>query len=107
MEQVLISPCSLNCPNCHCAGRLDVWNLSNDTEQPADYVVLEEKTPINSVRWTQDGRHIAAGDADGMMKIGGCFRVYPCFYQVGSIFVTWLNVWPFHAPTKLPDLHRH
>ncbi|MBN3300253.1 DC1I2 protein, partial [Amia calva] len=47
-------------------GRLDLWNLNNDTEgNPA----------LNRVRWAHSGREIAVGDSDGQILI----------YDVGEV----------------------
>ncbi|XP_070537114.1 cytoplasmic dynein 1 intermediate chain 2-like isoform X2 [Ptychodera flava] len=50
-------------------GRLDLWNLNNDTEVPTAGIVLDTQPAINRIRWTQSGHQIAAGDADGRIWI--------------------------------------
>ncbi|XP_071941978.1 cytoplasmic dynein 1 intermediate chain 2-like isoform X1 [Antedon mediterranea] len=59
-------------------GRLDVWNLNNDTEVPSARVTLDAQPAINRVRWAHSGYQIAAGDADGRIWI----------YDVGESFAT-------------------
>ncbi|XP_033115554.1 cytoplasmic dynein 1 intermediate chain 2-like isoform X3 [Anneissia japonica] len=59
-------------------GRLDVWNLNNDTEVPSARVTLDSQPAINRVRWAHSGYQIAAGDADGRIWI----------YDVGESFAT-------------------
>uniref|UniRef100_A0ABM0MRW1 Cytoplasmic dynein 1 intermediate chain 2-like n=1 Tax=Saccoglossus kowalevskii TaxID=10224 RepID=A0ABM0MRW1_SACKO len=50
-------------------GRLDLWNLNNDTEVPTAGIVLDTQPAINRIRWAQSGHQIAAGDADGKIWI--------------------------------------
>ncbi|CAN0360103.1 cytoplasmic dynein 1 intermediate chain 1-like isoform X3 [Lampetra fluviatilis] len=50
-------------------GRLDLWNLSNDTEVPTASVVLDGAPALNRVRWAQSGREVAVGDAEGRLWI--------------------------------------
>ncbi|XP_077993795.1 cytoplasmic dynein 1 intermediate chain 2-like [Glandiceps talaboti] len=50
-------------------GRLDLWNLNNDTEVPTAGIVLDGQPAVNRIRWAQSGHQIAAGDADGRIWI--------------------------------------
>lgn len=59
-------------------GRLDLWNLNNDTEVPTASSTIDSSGSLNRCRWTQTGNHIAAGDDDG--------RVY--FFDVGEQLAT-------------------
>ncbi|XP_035313626.1 cytoplasmic dynein 1 intermediate chain 2 isoform X1 [Cricetulus griseus] len=50
-------------------GRLDLWNLNNDTEVPTASISVEGNPALNRVRWTQSGREIAVGDSEGQIII--------------------------------------
>lgn len=50
-------------------GRLDLWNLNNDTEVPTASTSAESMTSLNRLRWTHSGHQIAAGDDDGHVFI--------------------------------------
>ncbi|XP_030064795.1 cytoplasmic dynein 1 intermediate chain 2 isoform X1 [Microcaecilia unicolor] len=50
-------------------GRLDLWNLNNDTEVPTASVTVEGNPALNRVRWTHSGREIAVGDSEGEIFI--------------------------------------
>ncbi|GIY68929.1 cytoplasmic dynein 1 intermediate chain 1 [Caerostris darwini] len=59
-------------------GRLDVWNLNNDTELPTVSVVADGNPALNRVVWTPSGHQVAVGDDLG--------RVY--VYDVGEQLAT-------------------
>ncbi|GFT27356.1 cytoplasmic dynein 1 intermediate chain 2 [Nephila pilipes] len=59
-------------------GRLDVWNLNNDTELPTVSVVADGNPALNRVVWTPSGHQVAVGDDLG--------RVY--IYDVGEQLAT-------------------
>ncbi|CAB3990069.1 cytoplasmic dynein 1 intermediate chain 2 isoform X5, partial [Paramuricea clavata] len=59
-------------------GRLDLWNLNNDTEIPTANTTIETSGSLNRCRWTQNGNHIVTGDDDG--------HVY--FFDVGEQLAT-------------------
>uniref|UniRef100_A0A8C2UM67 Cytoplasmic dynein 1 intermediate chain 2 n=1 Tax=Chinchilla lanigera TaxID=34839 RepID=A0A8C2UM67_CHILA len=50
-------------------GRLDLWNLNNDTEVPTASISVEGNPALNRVRWTHSGREIAVGDSEGQIFI--------------------------------------
>nr|XP_004660409.1 cytoplasmic dynein 1 intermediate chain 2 isoform X2 [Jaculus jaculus] len=50
-------------------GRLDLWNLNNDTEVPTASMSVEGNPALNRVRWTHSGREIAVGDSEGQIVI--------------------------------------
>ncbi|XP_073401969.1 cytoplasmic dynein 1 intermediate chain 2 isoform X2 [Dendrobates tinctorius] len=50
-------------------GRLDLWNLNNDTEVPTASITVEGNPALNRVRWTHSGREIAVGDSEGEIFI--------------------------------------
>ncbi|XP_041117806.1 cytoplasmic dynein 1 intermediate chain 2 isoform X9 [Polyodon spathula] len=50
-------------------GRLDLWNLNNDTEVPTASITVEGNPALNRVRWAHSGREIAVGDSDGQILI--------------------------------------
>ncbi|KAM8850897.1 cytoplasmic dynein 1 intermediate chain 2-like isoform 3-T3 [Spinachia spinachia] len=51
------------------AGRLDLWNLNNDTEVPTASVCVEGAPAVNRVRWAHSGKEIATGDSDGQVQV--------------------------------------
>uniref|UniRef100_A0A8C7ZPD6 Dynein, cytoplasmic 1, intermediate chain 2b n=1 Tax=Oryzias sinensis TaxID=183150 RepID=A0A8C7ZPD6_9TELE len=51
------------------SGRLDVWNLNNDTEVPTASVGVDGGAALNRVRWSHTGREIAIGDSEGHVHI--------------------------------------
>jgi len=50
-------------------GRLDLWNLINDSEVPTASLVLDGTPALNKVRWTQGGNQIAVGDDQGKISL--------------------------------------
>uniref|UniRef100_A0A673FRH8 Cytoplasmic dynein 1 intermediate chain 2-like n=1 Tax=Sinocyclocheilus rhinocerous TaxID=307959 RepID=A0A673FRH8_9TELE len=56
-------------------GRIDLWNLNNDTEVPTASVSVDGSPALNRLRWSQSGREIAVGDSEGQIHI----------YDVGEV----------------------
>ncbi|CAM4620214.1 unnamed protein product [Leuciscus chuanchicus] len=50
-------------------GRLDLWNLNNETEVPTASVMVEGNPALNRVRWAHSGREVAVGDSEGQVHI--------------------------------------
>ncbi|TRY90457.1 hypothetical protein DNTS_011815 [Danionella cerebrum] len=50
-------------------GRIDLWNLNNDTEVPTASVTVTGAPALNRLRWSQSGREIAVGDSEGQIHI--------------------------------------
>ncbi|XP_051865312.1 cytoplasmic dynein 1 intermediate chain 2-like isoform X1 [Pristis pectinata] len=50
-------------------GRLDLWNLNEDSEVPTASVTMEGNPALHRVRWAQSGREIAVGDSEGQVLI--------------------------------------
>lgn len=50
-------------------GRLDVWNLNNDTELPTASAIVEGNPALNRLLWTPNGNQIAVGDDNGKLWI--------------------------------------
>uniref|UniRef100_A0A3B3VV35 Cytoplasmic dynein 1 intermediate chain 1-like n=1 Tax=Poecilia latipinna TaxID=48699 RepID=A0A3B3VV35_9TELE len=50
-------------------GRLDLWNLNNDTEVPTASVTIEGASALNRVRWSSGGKEVAVGDSEGRVWI--------------------------------------
>ncbi|XP_061179383.1 cytoplasmic dynein 1 intermediate chain 2-like isoform X4 [Saccostrea echinata] len=50
-------------------GRLDLWNLNNETEVPTASVVVEGGVALNHCRWHGSGTNIAVGDDVGRIHI--------------------------------------
>lgn len=51
------------------AGRLDLWNLNQDTEVPAATIQAEGGAAFNRVSWTPNGTHVTAGDDSGKIWV--------------------------------------
>ena len=49
-------------------GRLDLWNLIQDSEVPVASLLVEGAPALNKLRWTPSGHQLAVGDDQG--KIG-------------------------------------
>ncbi|XP_076337983.1 cytoplasmic dynein 1 intermediate chain 1-like isoform X2 [Tachypleus tridentatus] len=50
-------------------GRLDVWNLTNDTELPTASLVVDGNPALNRVVWTPTGHQVVVGDDAGKIWI--------------------------------------
>ncbi|XP_076092722.1 cytoplasmic dynein 1 intermediate chain 1-like isoform X3 [Mytilus galloprovincialis] len=50
-------------------GKLDLWNLNNDTEVPTTSITIDNNACLNHVRWHETGSHIAAGDDIGRIHL--------------------------------------
>ncbi|XP_058609141.1 cytoplasmic dynein 1 intermediate chain 1 isoform X1 [Onychostoma macrolepis] len=64
-------------------GRLDLWNLNNDTEVPTASVTIEGAPALNRVRWASGGKEVAVGDSEGRVWI----------YDVGELAVPHSEDW--------------
>ncbi|CAH8664877.1 unnamed protein product [Dicrocoelium dendriticum] len=51
-----------------CSGKLDLWNLTEDSEVPAARVVVSQFA-VNKCRFHSSGLHIAAGDRAGRIHV--------------------------------------
>lgn len=51
------------------SGRLDLWNLNMDTEEPVASVIFEGQTALNRLSWMSDGKHISIGDINGKLYL--------------------------------------
>lgn len=51
------------------SGRLDLWNLNQDTEVPVASVVVEGAPALNRVSWTPSGLHVTIGDDAGRIYV--------------------------------------
>jgi len=50
-------------------GKLDLWNLNQDTEVPTASTVVESGIALNQVSWTQSGSQVTVGDDTGKVWI--------------------------------------
>lgn len=50
-------------------GRLDLWNLINDSEVPTASFLIDGAPALNKIRWTQNGLQIAVGDDQGKISL--------------------------------------
>ncbi|XP_067132730.1 cytoplasmic dynein 1 intermediate chain 2-like isoform X3 [Centruroides vittatus] len=50
-------------------GRLDIWNLNNDTELPTISIATEGNPALNRVIWTPSGHQVTIGDDMGKIWI--------------------------------------
>uniref|UniRef100_A0A2P2HX38 Cytoplasmic dynein intermediate chain n=1 Tax=Hirondellea gigas TaxID=1518452 RepID=A0A2P2HX38_9CRUS len=51
------------------SGRIDLWNLNQDTEVPAASTVVDGCPALNRVSWTSSGNQITVGDDVGRVHI--------------------------------------
>lgn len=51
------------------SGRLDLWNLNQDTEVPTASVVVDGSPALNRVSWTPSGLHVTIGDDNGRIHV--------------------------------------
>lgn len=51
------------------SGRLDLWNLNQDTEVPTASVVIDGSPALNRVSWTPSGLHVTVGDDTGKIWV--------------------------------------
>lgn len=51
------------------SGRLDLWNLNQDTEVPVASVVVDGAPALNRVSWTPSGLHVTIGDDAGRIYV--------------------------------------
>lgn len=51
------------------SGRLDLWNLNQDTEVPTASVIVEGAPALNRVSWTPSGYHVTIGDESGKIYV--------------------------------------
>ncbi|XP_026203464.1 cytoplasmic dynein 1 intermediate chain 1 isoform X6 [Anabas testudineus] len=72
-------------------GRLDLWNLNNDTEVPTASVTIEGASALNRVRWSSGGKEVAVGDSEGRVWI----------YDTGELSVAYTDDWTRFARTLM------
>lgn len=70
-------------------GRLDLWNLNNDTEVPSASVTVEGASALNRVRWSATGKEVAVGDSEGRVWV----------YDTGELSVAHSDDWARFART--------
>ncbi|KAJ0003619.1 hypothetical protein NQD34_008717 [Periophthalmus magnuspinnatus] len=70
-------------------GRLDLWNLNNDTEVPTASVTVEGASALNRVRWSSGGKEVAVGDSEGRVWV----------YDTGELSVAHTDDWARFART--------
>lgn len=51
------------------SGRIDLWDLTQDTEVPTVSVVVPNAPALNRVSWTPSGLHLVVGDEAGRLYI--------------------------------------
>ncbi|XP_017852698.1 cytoplasmic dynein 1 intermediate chain isoform X4 [Drosophila busckii] len=51
------------------SGRLDLWNLNQDTEVPTASIVVDGAPALNRVSWTPSGLHVTIGDEAGKLYV--------------------------------------
>ncbi|XP_077446292.1 dynein cytoplasmic 1 intermediate chain 1a [Stigmatopora argus] len=72
-------------------GRLDLWNLNNDTEVPTASVTIEGASALNRVRWSSGGKEVAVGDSEGRVWV----------YDTGELSVARNDEWSRFARTLM------
>uniref|UniRef100_A0A8C6UJE4 Dynein cytoplasmic 1 intermediate chain 1 n=1 Tax=Neogobius melanostomus TaxID=47308 RepID=A0A8C6UJE4_9GOBI len=70
-------------------GRLDLWNLNNDTEVPTASVIVEGASALNRVRWSATGKEVSVGDSEGRVWV----------YDTGELSVAHSDDWARFART--------
>lgn len=56
--------------SCDAEGFVDIWNINKDREAPvARRQIFDDVRPLNSLRWSRDGRRLAIGDSTGQVSI--------------------------------------
>ena len=58
-------------------GRLDIWNLNNDTELPTVSTTVEGMSALNRLIWSPNGQQLVVGDDSGRIAV----------YDVGEVGV--------------------
>lgn len=51
------------------SGRLDLWNLNQDTEVPTASVIVDGAPALNRVSWMPNGQHVTVGDDSGRLYV--------------------------------------
>ncbi|XP_076290159.1 cytoplasmic dynein 1 intermediate chain short wing isoform X25 [Lasioglossum baleicum] len=51
------------------SGRLDLWNLNQDTEVPTASIMIDGCPALNRVSWTPSGLHVTVGDDTGKIWV--------------------------------------
>uniref|UniRef100_A0ABD2X9S1 Cytoplasmic dynein 1 intermediate chain n=1 Tax=Trichogramma kaykai TaxID=54128 RepID=A0ABD2X9S1_9HYME len=51
------------------SGKLDLWNLNQDTEIPAASITIDGSPALNRVSWSSNGMHITVGDDSGKIWV--------------------------------------
>nr|AAX33607.1 AT17034p [Drosophila melanogaster] len=51
------------------SGRLDLWNLNQDTKVPTASIVVAGAPALNRVSWTPSGLHVCIGDEAGKLYV--------------------------------------
>ncbi|XP_059487688.1 cytoplasmic dynein 1 intermediate chain isoform X15 [Neocloeon triangulifer] len=51
------------------SGKLDLWNLNQETEAPMASVIVDGAPALNKVSWTQSGLHVTVGDDHGKIWV--------------------------------------
>ncbi len=59
--------------SCDAEGYVDIWNINGNRETPlARKQVTEGGIPLNSLRWSNDGRRMVVGDSQGHVTLLSC-----------------------------------
>uniref|UniRef100_A0A1B0APR3 Uncharacterized protein n=1 Tax=Glossina palpalis gambiensis TaxID=67801 RepID=A0A1B0APR3_9MUSC len=51
------------------SGRLDLWNLNQDTEVPTASAIVDGSHALNRVSWMPNGQHVTVGDDGGKLYV--------------------------------------
>lgn len=71
-------------------GRLDLWNLNQDTEVPAAGVVVDGYPALNRVSWTPSGLHVTVGDNQGKIWVYDVAEVFQLKWKFWEILFIYL-----------------
>jgi dynein intermediate chain len=65
---------------CDGEGYLEIWDLNKDVELPQVRKSISKKA-INKIRWSNDGRKIAAGDSTGKLSVWNVDKDVSYFFK--------------------------
>lgn len=51
------------------SGRIDLWNLNQDTEVPSVSIMVDGSPALNRVSWMPNGLYLTVGDDNGKLYI--------------------------------------
>ena len=83
-------------------GFLDVWDINKETVKPIIHKRIEREKrsfPLNTLKWSRDGRRIAVGDSEGYIentKTGQKIKLH----KKGNVYI--LRMWVLEVRQGFP-----